>query len=134
MIGTPRRWPAPPNRTETIMKFMLLLHAEEKLLQADPGDARMSPEFAAFNDAMVKAGALVAGARLRPTSAATTVRVAGDRTEVLDGPYADTREQLGGFYIIEAADLEAATDWAARCPSAAYGTVEIRPLWQAPAA
>jgi len=116
------------------MKFMLLLHGDEKLLQADPGDNGISATFAAFNDAMVKAGAFVGGARLRPTSASTTVRVTGERTEVLDGPYADTREQLGGFYIIEAADLEAATDWAARCPSAAYGTVEIRPLWQAPAA
>lgn len=116
------------------MKFMLLLHGEEKLLQADPGDARMSPEFAAFNDAMVKAGVFVGGARLRPTSAATTVRVTGERTDVLDGPYADTREQLGGFYIIEAVDLDAATDWAARCPHATAGAVEIRPLWQAPAA
>jgi hypothetical protein len=116
------------------MKFMLLLHGDEKLLQADPGDARMSPEFAAFNEAMVKAGVFVGGARLRPTSAATTVRVAGERTEVLDGPYADTREQLGGFYVIEAADLDAATDWAARCPASAYGPIEIRPLWQAQSA
>jgi hypothetical protein len=115
------------------MKFMLLLHGDEKLLQANPSET-VSPEFAAFTDAMVKAGALLGGARLRPTSAATTVRVKGDRTEVLDGPYADTREQLGGFYMIEAADLDAATEWAARCPAAAVGTVEIRPLWQAPSA
>jgi hypothetical protein len=116
------------------MKFMLLLHGDEKPPQADPGEARMSPEFAAFNDAMIKAGVFVGGARLRPTSAATTVRVNGDRTDVLDGPYADTRERLGGFYMIDVADLDAATEWAARCPHAAFGTVEIRPLWQAPAA
>lgn len=116
------------------MKFMLLLHGDEKLLQGDPGDNGISATFAAFNDAMVKAGVFIGGARLRPTSAATTVRVTGDHTDVLDGPYADTRERLGGFYMIEAVDLDAATEWAARCPHAAFGTVEIRPLWQTPAA
>jgi hypothetical protein len=113
------------------MKFMLLLHGDERVLQANAGDNGISADFAAFNDAMIKAGAFLGGARLRPTSASTTVRVQGDRTQVLDGPYADTREQLGGFYMIEAADLDAATDWATRCPAATLGTVEIRPLWQA---
>jgi hypothetical protein len=113
------------------MKFMLLLHRDEALPQASGG---MPPEFAAFNDAIEKAGALVGAARLRPTTTATTVRVQDGRTQVLDGPYADTREQLGGYYLIEAADLDAATEWAARCPAAAIGSVEIRPLWQATAA
>lgn len=112
------------------MKFMLLLHRDESLPQPDTAQN----DFAAFNEAMMKAGALIGGARLRPVSAATTIRVHDGRTQVLDGPYADTREQLGGFYLIEAADLDAATEWAARCPVAASGTMEIRPLWQAPSA
>lgn len=108
------------------MKFMLLLHRDESLPQPDTSQA----DFAAFNDAMIKAGAAIGGGRLRPISAATTIRVHDGRTQVLDGPYADTREQLGGYYLIQADDLDAATEWAARCPAAATGTVEIRPLWQ----
>jgi hypothetical protein len=108
------------------MKFMLLLHRDESLPQPDTSQS----DFAAFNDAMIKAGAAIGGARLRPISAATTIRVHDGRTQVLDGPYAETREQLGGYYLIEAADLDAATEWAARCPAAATGAVEIRPLWQ----
>ena len=69
------------------------------------------------------------GNRLRPTAEATTVRVKGGKTEVLDGPYADTKEQLGGYYMIDVPDLDAALSWAARCPSASNGTIEVRPIW-----
>jgi len=65
---------------------------------------------------------------LMPTSAATTVRVVDGKTQVLDGPYADSKEQLGGFHIIEVADLDAAIGWASRCPTAIHGIVEVRPL------
>ncbi|RYF37569.1 MAG: YciI family protein, partial [Comamonadaceae bacterium] len=68
--------------------------------------------------------------RLQPAASATTVRVTGGKTEVLNGPYAETREQLGGYYQIEVADLDAALSWAARCPGAAHGTVEVRPVWK----
>ena len=61
---------------------------------------------------------------------ATVVKVRDDKTEVLDGPFADTKEQLAGFYIIEAPDMDAAIKWAARCPGAGHGTVEVRPVWQ----
>jgi len=68
--------------------------------------------------------------RLKPSANATTVRVANGKTQVLDGPYADTKEQIGGYFLIDAADLDAALSWAARCPAASHGVVEVRPVWQ----
>ena len=84
--------------------------------------------YIAYVEAMTKAGVLRGSTGLHPTSAATTVRVANGKTQVLDGPYADTKEQLGGFHIIDVADLDAAISWAARCPTALHGIVEVRPL------
>jgi hypothetical protein len=85
--------------------------------------------YKAYMEAMTKAGVLRSSHGLKPTSAATTVRAANGKTQVLDGPYADSKEQLGGFHIIEVADLDAAISWAARSPTAMYGIVEVRPLW-----
>ena len=82
----------------------------------------------AYMEAMRKAGVLKATNGLQPTSSATTVRVANGKTQVLDGPYADSKEQLGGFHIIDVADLDAAISWAARSPTALHGVVEVRPL------
>ena len=90
---------------------------------------RISPAYAAYTEAMQKAGVMVGGDRLRPTSSATTVRIADGKTQVLDGPYAETKEQLGGYYIIDVPDLDAAISWAARCPGASHGAVEVRPIW-----
>ena len=85
--------------------------------------------YRAYMGAMTKAGILKDSKGLHPTSAATTVRVAANaKTEVLDGPYADSKEQLGGFHIIEVADLDAAISWAARSPTALHGVVEVRPV------
>ena len=78
---------------------------------------------------MAKAGVLLGGERLKPISTATSVRVRNGKTEVLNGPYAETREQLGGYFVIEASDLDAALSWAARCPGASHGTMEVRPIW-----
>jgi hypothetical protein len=86
--------------------------------------------YRAFMEAMNKAGVLRESQGLRPTSTATKVRVVDGKTQVLDGPYADTKEQLGGFHIIEVDDLDAALAWAARSPTALHGTVEVRPLWE----
>ena len=66
---------------------------------------------------------------MRPTSTATTVRVRTE-TQVLNGPYAEVKEQLGGFYLIDAPDLDAAISWAARCPGAQHGAIEVRPIWE----
>jgi hypothetical protein len=81
-----------------------------------------------YMQAMATAGVLKDSRGLWPTSSATTVRVADGKTQVLDGPYADTKEQLGGFHLIEADDLDAAISWAARSPTALHGVVEVRPL------
>ena len=86
--------------------------------------------YRAYMEAMSKAGVLKSSAGLEPTSAATTVRVADGKTQVLDGPYADSKEQLGGFHIIEVADLDAAIAWAARSPTALHGVVEVRPVME----
>jgi hypothetical protein len=85
--------------------------------------------YKAYMEAMAKAGVLRSSGGLQPTSAATTVRVVDGKTQVLDGPYADSKEQLGGFHIIETPDLDAAISWAARSPTALHGVVEVRPLW-----
>src|SRR5262245_26735736 len=84
--------------------------------------------YLAYIEAMRKAGVLKGSTGLQPTSAATTVRTVNGKTQVLDGPYADSKEQLGGFRIIEVPDLDAAISWAARCPTALHGVVEVRPL------
>lgn len=84
--------------------------------------------YRAYMEAMAKAGVLRTSNRLQPTAMATTVRVAGSAPQVLDGPYADSKEQLGGFHIIDVADLDAAIAWAARSPTAIHGVVEVRPI------
>jgi hypothetical protein len=84
--------------------------------------------YKAYMEAMTKAGVLKDSKGLHPTSSATTVRIRNDKTQVLDGPYADSKEQLGGFHIIEVPDLDAAISWAARSPTALHGVVEVRPV------
>jgi hypothetical protein len=84
--------------------------------------------YKAYMEAMTKAGVLKDSRGLEPTSATTTVRVRNEKTQVLDGPFADSKEQLGGFHIIEVADLDAAITWAARSPTALHGVVEVRPV------
>src|SRR5260370_40409912 len=84
--------------------------------------------YIAYTEAMTKAGVLKGSTGLHPTSSATTVRVADGKTQGLDGPYADSKEQLGGFHIIDVADLDAAVSWAARSPTALHGVIEVRPI------
>jgi hypothetical protein len=114
------------------MKFMLLIHGDEQAMMDNTKvDATgMSPDYAAYNEALAKAGAMLGGERLQPTTTAASVRVRNGKTEVLDGPYAETHEQFGGYYIIEAADFDAAMDWARRCPASHFGTIEVRPVVQ----
>jgi hypothetical protein len=85
--------------------------------------------YTAYTEALKEAGVLAGANRLQDTSAATTVRTANGKTQVLNGPYADSKEQLGGYYLIDVKDLDAAISWAARCPGAGHGTVEVRPVW-----
>jgi hypothetical protein len=109
------------------MKYMLLIYEDDAERVANM-DERM-PTCAAYAEAMKKAGIYVVGERLRAISSATTVRVADGKTHVVDGPYVEAKEQLGGFHIIDVPDLDTALAWAARCPSASRGKVEVRPIW-----
>ena len=117
------------------MKYLLLIYGEESgwsnLTQAEQEKGMAA--FRAYTEALTKAGVMVGKNRLQPISTATTVRAAADgKPQVLDGPYADTKEQLGGFYLIDVPDLDAALKWAARCPTAGHGHVEVRPVWPMP--
>ena len=112
------------------MRYMMLIHHDEAALAAAP-QQQLWADFAACNDALAKAGGdSGSGVRLRPSSAATTVRVEGDNTDVLDGPYADTKEQFAGYFFIDVPDLDGAVARAKRCPSSRFGSIEIRPVWQ----
>lgn len=113
------------------MQYILLLHADEA------GFTRMTPEqqqqgyaaYMAYSEALNKAGVMKGSNRLQPVATATTVRIVDGKTQVLDGPYADSKEQLGGYYLIDVPDLDAALSWAARCPGAGHGVIEVRPIW-----
>jgi len=113
------------------MQYLLMLYVNEAGFSKLTPDERKQGEAAyrAYTEALAKAGALTGANRLQPTSAATTVRLANGKSQVLDGPYADSKEQVGGYYLIDVPDLDAALSWAARCPAAGHGVVEVRPIW-----
>lgn len=112
------------------MQFMLLIYEDDAERVKNMDD--WMPHCGAYVEAMRKAGIYVAGERLRGVGATTSVRVREGRTQVVDGPYAEAREQLGGFHLIDVPDLDEALRWAARCPSAGRGVVEVRPVWPLP--
>ena len=113
------------------MQYMLLIHSEEngwsKLTKAEQEQGLAA--YTAYGQALKAAGAYVSADRLQGSSTASTVLVKDGKTKVLNGPYAESKEQLGGFYMIEAKDLDAAIAWAAKCPGAHHGVVEVRPTW-----
>ena len=113
------------------MQYLMMLYVDEagwpKLSKAEQEQGIAA--YAAYTEALTKAGVLKGSNRLRPTSSATTVRTTNGKTQVLDGPYVDSKEQLGGYYLIDVPDLDAALSWAARCPAVDHGVVEVRPVW-----
>jgi hypothetical protein len=117
------------------MQYILMAYVNEagwpKLTKAEQEQGMAA--YMAYNEALTKAGVLKGSNRLQPTATATTVRVANGKSQVLDGPYADSKEQLGGYYLIDVPDLDAAISWAARCPASGHGIVEVRPIWGMPA-
>ena len=113
------------------MQYLLMIHSDEAAMQqARQEDIQgIMAAYGAYTQAMKEAGVHRGGERLHPSSNATVVRASNGKTSVLNGPYAEIKEQLGGYYVIEAADLDAAIGWAARCPGAQYGAIEVRPIW-----
>ena len=113
------------------MEYMLLIYSDPTAFAAmKPADAQAAmAAYTAFTEALEKEGAMVHSRRLKPTSEATTVHVENGKTNVLNGPYVEAKEQLGGYFLIQAPDMDAALKWAARCPGSHHGSVEIRPIW-----
>ena len=113
------------------MQYLLTLYTDES------GWGRMTPEqqqqgtaaYMAYGEALRSAGVLVGSNRLKPSSTATTLRTTDGKTQVLDGPFIESKEQLAGYYLIDAPDLDAAMQWAGRCPAAQHGIVEVRAIW-----
>ncbi len=111
------------------MQYVLLIYSTEdgwsKLTPAE--QETWMAAYQAFNEALTTSGVLRGANRLQPSSTAATVRVTLGKPQVADGPCTDSKEQLGGFYVIDVPDREAALAWAARCPGASHGVVEVRP-------
>ena len=114
------------------MRYLLFICTEEAADQAmspDEASARMV-KYGAFQDEMRRRGALEGGARLHPTSDATTVRVRNGEVMTFDGPFAETKEQIGGYYVVDCKDLDEAIEIAAKIPGAGEGCIEVRPIWE----
>lgn len=109
------------------MRYMLLIYEDEATDQ--PGPEELQKWFAVTGE-MEKAGVLRGGDALEPTSSARTVRLRNGERQITDGPFAETREQFGGFYVLDVPDMEAALEWAARLPNVGRGSVEVRPVME----
>ncbi len=113
------------------MQYLLMIYSnEQQMLGMSPAAQKaMLQDYTEFTKSIVQAGHLRAGDRLRPVATASTVRVRDGKAVVTDGPFAETREQLGGYYLVEAKNLDEALGLAARIPSARHGSIEVRPIW-----
>jgi hypothetical protein len=114
------------------MRYLMMVCTDESALSAmspAEGEAMMA-EYAAFGETMGQRGVLQGGERLRPTTDATTVRVRDGEVVTSDGPFAETKEQIGGYYLVDCKDLDEAIDVASKIPGARVGTIEVRPIWE----
>jgi len=118
------------------MKYLCLIYSDESQWPKQPtSDAdTMMAEYGAFTEGIKKSGQYIGGNRLQPTATASTVRIRNGKLSTTDGPFAETKEQLGGYYLIEAKDLNAAIQVAAKIPGARAGSIEVRPIAEVPAA
>jgi hypothetical protein len=113
------------------MQYLLTLYSDDTQWN------KMTPQeqqqgvaaYNAYGQALRAAGVLQGSNRLRPAATATTLRTTNGKVQVLDGPFIDSKEQLGGYYLIDVPDLDAAISWASRCPGASHGVIEVRPIW-----
>jgi hypothetical protein len=113
------------------VNYLLLIYSEEPNEAPSPEVMdQVMGEYWEFEKAVADAGVKVGGAALQPSQTATTVRLKNGERVVTDGPFAETREVLGGYYLLDVPDLDAALDWAARCPGVKYGSMEVRPVME----
>jgi hypothetical protein len=117
---------------EQAMKYAILIY-DENTANPDPNPdpamwGQVMAEYNAFTKAMTDAGVYLGGEALQPNPTATTVRIRDGNTMTTDGPFAETKEGLGGFYLLDCRDLDEALAWAAKCPGSWYGSVEVRPV------
>jgi hypothetical protein len=113
------------------MRYLLLIYSEEPTSAPDPVQAEsVMNEYWAYTNAINEAGASKGGEALQDSKTATTVRIKDGERVITDGPFAETREVLGGFYLLDVPDLDAAIEWAAKCPGAKYGSIELRPIME----
>jgi hypothetical protein len=119
-----------PNNEEQPMQYLLMIYRNEaELGKMGPAERKqMAADYGTFTQSIIQSGQFKAGDGLQPTSTATTVRVREGKTLTTDGPFAETREQLGGYYLIDAKDLDTALGLAARIPGAKTGSIEVRPV------
>jgi len=110
------------------MQYLLLIYSAESD-DANQDTAKLMADYGAFTQDIIQSGNFKAADRLRPVADATTVRVREGKTLTTDGPFAETREQLGGYYLVEAKDLDEAVGIAAKVPTAKHGSIEVRPIW-----
>jgi hypothetical protein len=116
------------------MRYLLLIYETERAAQPSPDEASASTKrYAAFTAEVRSRGLFQAGEALEPTTTATTVRVRDGKAVVTDGPFAETKEFLGGFYLLDCRDLDEAIALAKQLPAAETGSIEIRPIWELPA-
>jgi hypothetical protein len=112
------------------MKYMLLMYAHESNAPASPQEFQVAAQaWQALGKELEAAGVVVSNSGLSPVANATTVRVRNGKTLTTDGPFAETHEQLGGYYLLECKDLDEAIRWAEKIPTAGYGSIEVRPEW-----
>jgi hypothetical protein len=121
----------PAGHKEFHMQYLLMIYQNEVEYAKNDAETnqKMLQEYGVFTQSIIQSGNFKAADRLRPTTTATTVRVRDGKTLTTDGPFAETREQLGGYYLVEAKDLDEALAIAARIPSARIGSIEVRPIW-----
>ena len=114
------------------MRYLLMIALEESASSSTPEEdgQEMQPEYAAFMKDIAERGVLLGGERLRLTSDATTVRVRNGETLTTDGPFAETKEQLAGYFLVDCKDLDEAIEVAAQIPGAKSGSIEVRPIWE----
>ena len=112
------------------MKYLLLMYANESTAPKTPEEYQVASQtWNAFSQEILAAGVVLSNSGLSPVATATTIRVRDSKSLITDGPFAETHEQLGGYYLLECKDLDEAIGWAEKIPTAKYGSIEVRPLW-----